>query len=196
MGRLQNILWPKAVAFSFLASFIALWSLQVAKLKDSLNIKSSSDNPNPKTPQGYINFQGLAKTSDKQQSHPGPGVDKPPESKSSDTDTDTSINPSKPATTESARVLPPLPPVPQPGEDMSVALGAFKRMLKQTWKPASGPAPRGTFIVSGMVEVQGPKGVCVLDVRGAYHPKEARWVSIGIGLRRLQPRKQSPKGGI
>lgn len=51
-------------------------------------------------------------------------------------------------------------------------------------------------MVSGLVELTGSKATAVLDVRAAYHPKENRWVAIGVGVRRLQARKQAPKGGI
>ena len=57
------------------------------------------------------------------------------------------------------------------------------------------PPERGTIMISGLVELVGTKATCVVDVRAAYHPKENRWQAIGVGVRRLQSKKQSPKGG-
>ena len=175
------------------ASYSALWSLQVAKIKSFLNIKPNPETREPRTPPGLIDFQRLAKTRDKQQRHPGLGVEDSSDAKPSDTAVSKPL--SRPATSDAAKVLPLLPSLPQSGGDMGSALTAFKQTLAKTWKPAVAPAPRGTFMVSGLVEVLGPKGVCVLDVRAAYHPAESRWVTIGMGVRRIQPRKQGPKGG-
>ena len=186
--RLQSALFPTSMMASMWATYSTLWSLQVAKVKNLLNIKPSSESQGPKVPPGLIDFQRLAKASDGQQRHPSPGVDKMPHGKSPD---------SADAKTDSdgAKVLPVLPTYPQPTGEIGSALSAFKRTLAKTWKPAVEPAPRGTFMVSGLVEVLGPKGVCVLDVRAAYHPAESKWVTIAMGVRRIQSRKQRPKGG-
>ncbi len=86
---------------------------------------------------------------------------------------------------------------PPPGtrEDLASAATAFKTTFSQTWQPTHTPPERGTVLFSGMVELVGPKGVAVLDVRGEYHAAESRWTKVGIGVRRLQSKKQIPRGG-
>ena len=78
---------------------------------------------------------------------------------------------------------------------MTFALAAFKRNLARKWKSNNLPAPRGTCVISGLVELVGPKGTCVLEVSAAYHPGENRFVSLGLAVRRAQPKQQAPRGG-
>ena len=85
--------------------------------------------------------------------------------------------------------------LPLPGEDYAHASRAFKKTLAKNWsKGMSLEPPRGTLLISGLVELYGPKGFCVLDVRAAYEPRASQWVAVSIGLRRAQPRVQKPKG--
>lgn len=184
------------MASSFWASYTTILSLQVARAKQILGIKSEPDKNSPQAPAGFVDFQKLAKTTNKQESHSGAGIEKTSGSESKSPEIMPTKSSSKAASSDAARVLPPLPSIPQPGGDMSSALMAFKRTLAKTWHPPSTPPERGTFMVSGLIELAGSKAVCVLDVQAVYHPRDSRWVAIGIGVRRLQQRKQGPKGGI
>lgn len=181
------------MASSLWAIPASMWSMQMARVKELLGVKSEPQKPDPNAPTGFIDFQRFAKASSKQESHPGAGADKISEPKSSDMISTKAS--SKAVLSDAARVLPPLPSIPQPGGGMTSAVTAFKRTLAKTWQPASIPPERGTFIVSGLVELTGSKAICVLDVHAAYHPRESRWVVVSIGVRRVQARKQSPKGG-
>jgi len=71
---------------------------------------------------------------------------------------------------------------------------AFKAKLAQTWKPAPNYPPRGSILVSGMVELDSPRAWLVFDVKAAWDPKAKEYDprSMFIQLRRLQPKKQSP----
>lgn len=73
---------------------------------------------------------------------------------------------------------------------------AFKAKLAQTWRPAPSYPPRGSISVSGMVEIDSPRAWLVFDVRAAWDPKTKEYDprSMHIQLRRLQPKKQSPRG--
>ena len=183
------------MASSFWASYTTILSLQVARAKQFLGIKSETEKPSPRVPAGFVDFQQFAKTTNKHESHSGAGIEKTSGSEPKSPEIGSTRPSSKEASPNAARVLPPLPSIPQPGEDMNSALMAFKRNLAKTWHPPSAPPERGTFMVSGLVELTGPKAVCVLDVQGHYHPKESRWVLVGVGIRRVQQRKQGPKGG-
>lgn len=71
---------------------------------------------------------------------------------------------------------------------------AFKVKLAQTWRPAKDYPPRGSILLSGLVELDTPKAWLVLDVTAAWNPKtrdyDAR--SMIIKLRRAQFKKQGP----
>lgn len=192
-SRLRQALWPTPMGLSLWASSTALWSLQLARLKQFFKLKSNPEADDPQAPNGYIDFRRFAKTTDKQPPEAGPGVDPTPNSKAPDPVPAKSTV--SPATSDAGRILPPLPSLPRPGEGLSSAATAFKRTLAKTWRPAGIPLPRGTFLVSGLVEVRGPRGMCVLDVRAAYHPKHSRFEAMAINLRRAQPMNQAPKGG-
>ncbi|KAH7371455.1 hypothetical protein BKA64DRAFT_698951 [Cadophora sp. MPI-SDFR-AT-0126] len=49
---------------------------------------------------------------------------------------------------------------------------AFKAKLAQTWKPAPNYPPRGSILVSGMVELDSPRAWLVFDVKAAWDPKK------------------------
>ncbi|KAL5315012.1 hypothetical protein ACEPPN_017662 [Leptodophora sp. 'Broadleaf-Isolate-01'] len=71
---------------------------------------------------------------------------------------------------------------------------AFKAKLAQTWRPAPSYPPRGSILVSGMVELDSPRAWLVFDVRAAWDPKTKEYDprSMHIKLRRSQAKKQSP----
>ena len=142
-------------------------------------------------PTGYVDFQRLA--NDKRQSQPESGNEKTEDSKQLGSPSAASSSDSKANSRSIA--FPPLPSIPQPSGDMSSALSSFKSTLARTWKPAGIPPPRGTFLVSGLVEVIGSKGLIVLDVHAAYHPEQQVWAGFMMKVRRISPHKQSPRGG-
>jgi len=76
-------------------------------------------------------------------------------------------------------------------------LVAFKNKFTQTWRPAPNYPPRGSVILSGLVEIDSPKAWIVIDVKAAYDPKTKTFDSrcMSLALRRLQMKKQGPPGG-
>ena len=84
-----------------------------------------------------------------------------------------------------------------PGAMDVTASRVFKKTLSREWRSVPGKfePPRGTIMVSGLVEVMGPKGVCVLDTLGAYDTEHGQWVYIRAVVRRWQPTVQKPLGG-
>ena len=195
MSRLQSALWPKPMLSSVWASYGVLWSLQVAKVKSFLNIKSETAPTISSTSPDFIALQRSTENKDKKVSDTTSPTDISTSTKTKTPNLGTSQPSAKSGSEDGSKLLRGLPSIPQPSTEMASALTAFKRTLLKTWRPASVPAPRGTFMVSGLVQVSGPKGHCVLDIRAAYHPAEKRWVAIGMGVRRVQLRKQAPRGG-
>jgi hypothetical protein len=77
------------------------------------------------------------------------------------------------------------------------ALMAFKTKFAQTWRPAPNYPPRGSILVSGLIELDSPKAWLVIDVTAAWDPKTKQYDprSMYLGMRRLQMKKQAPLGG-
>jgi len=77
------------------------------------------------------------------------------------------------------------------------AIQAFKMKFAQTYKPTPDFPPRGSILVSGMVEIDSPKAWLVFDVKAAWDPKERAYDprSMHLKLRRMQMKKQGPLGG-
>ncbi|KAF2730050.1 hypothetical protein EJ04DRAFT_515500 [Polyplosphaeria fusca] len=80
---------------------------------------------------------------------------------------------------------------------LTLDLSTFRRTFRRhhQFPHAVFEAPRGTFIVSGLVEVIGEKAKMTVDVQGAYDPREGRYVTVSIKLRSVMDYKQRPKGG-
>lgn len=75
---------------------------------------------------------------------------------------------------------------------------AFSGTLSKHYKPVKKMPPRGSIIVSGLVEIDAPKAWLVIDVRAAYQPIERVFHpgSMIVKVRRIQPKKQSAQGGL
>lgn len=99
-----------------------------------------------------------------------------------------------PAASGRANILWPLPGVSKPSSEMATATTAFRNNLARNWKFASAPEPRGSLIVSGLVEIEGPQGVCVMDVHATYHPQLPEWVTVAMGVRRIGISGRRSKG--
>ncbi|PBP25871.1 hypothetical protein BUE80_DR003153 [Diplocarpon rosae] len=71
---------------------------------------------------------------------------------------------------------------------------AFRTKFSQTWRPAPDFPPRGSILVSGMVELDAPKAWLVFDVKASWDPKTRAYDprSMVVKLRRMQPKKQGP----
>lgn len=189
--RLKRMLWPVSVARSLYASFLHLITLRLVKYQQFLNSKLPEDKRHkifseeqlraleavdflkvpPKIKEASGSEAGKV-------SHP----EEPPKAK-------LDRGPSS-----STSVFPPLPSLPETGGDFNLAFKIFKRILAKASKDSTLHGERGVCLVSGLVEVEGPKAVCVMDVRAFYHPGDSRWVSIAIGIRRMQARQQYPRG--
>ncbi|KAI9784817.1 MAG: hypothetical protein M1839_001547 [Geoglossum umbratile] len=196
-NRLQQALWPSSLSNSFLATYVAVFSHSWERVKEIFSADSRERKGDQQAALDRFfrvtqsRTEGLEKRSDPASA---PSTSDSPEPSG---ETSTKDVPSRASTAESPSkdVLPPLPPIPQANEYTSVPVSAFRNTLKRTWRPAAPVVPRGSIIVSGLVEVIGTKSVCVIDVRAAYNPAKSKWEVVQIGTRRLQEHSQAPKGG-
>jgi hypothetical protein len=76
------------------------------------------------------------------------------------------------------------------------AFVAFKTKFAQTWRPAPNYPPRGSILVSGLIELDSPKAWLVIDVKAAWDPKTKQYDprSMHLVMRRLQMKRQAPLG--
>lgn len=195
-AKLQKALWPTSIASSFWASSKTMTSLQYAKLKSVLDFSSdsqTSSSENSNAPD--LKLQRLSQQTSPQEQKSAPGSDGVMPAGSSIFNSAPGQSSTKPGSSDLSKLLPVLPSLPDVGDDTVSAVNAFKKTFAQTWRPARAPPERGTVMFSGMVELVGPKGVAVLDVHAAYHAAESRWTQISVAPRRIQLRKQRPKGG-
>ncbi|KAF2482280.1 hypothetical protein BDY17DRAFT_298259 [Neohortaea acidophila] len=82
-----------------------------------------------------------------------------------------------------------------PPLDITIARHVFSATLSKLWNPKKAEAPRGTFLVEGIVEVNGGTGKVIFDVSGFYDPRANKFVNINAGIRKVKRWKQRPKGG-
>ncbi|KAL8950738.1 MAG: hypothetical protein Q9222_003235 [Ikaeria aurantiellina] len=194
--KLQKALWPTSLASSMWASYKTMASLQYAKLRGYLKPFSDPQASSSESAEGPdLSLQDMhQKTTPQTQKSPSTSEGEDSTKKSDQGEASDQASTRAP-TSDFSRLLPSYPGLPSMNDDMTSAMSAFKKTFAQTWRPASTPPERGTVMFSGMVELVGPKGVAVLDVRGIYHAAESRWTNVGIAVRRIQSKKQSPRGG-
>ncbi|KAL8732635.1 MAG: hypothetical protein Q9166_002610 [cf. Caloplaca sp. 2 TL-2023] len=186
--KLQKALWPTSLASSIWASYKTMASLQFDKLKSYLKLSSEPASTTPaSSPALTLQKLNHKISPPKQESSPTPESKQPEESVAPAESVDERSTSQDPSESKPFQLKFPPPGV---GDDLASAATAFKTTFSQTWRPASIPPERGTVIFSGMVELVGPKGVMVLDVRGAYHAADSKWTKVGIAVRRVQSKRQ------
>lgn len=77
--------------------------------------------------------------------------------------------------------------------DLSTFRQSFHKEQRQIIRKLQ--PPRGTFLVSGLVEIIGERAKMTLDVIGAYDPKKGRYVMVKAQVRSVTQYRQDPKGG-
>ena len=196
-SRLENAIRPVPIAKALWAGGEVLWDSNVKRVKQMLSLDSATA---PSTLKVGISppksaTQQLQESLEESEGGDMPATQPSHQKKDDNTKEETSSPPSR-ISNKSDRVwLQVLPALPKPGNDIAKVSQAFKKTLAKNWKPASMDPPRGTCRVSGILEIFGPKGIFLLDVVGIYHPAEAKWLSVGVAIRRKAPRSQRPKGG-
>ncbi|KAI4128834.1 MAG: hypothetical protein LQ338_002534 [Usnochroma carphineum] len=195
-SKLQKALWPESLASSAWASQKTFVFLQYAKIKNVLAFSSSSEASSSKESKSpSLRLQNISQQTGSKEQEPDRKSDRDLPANSPTFNQTSDQPPTENGSTNVSKWLPVTPTIPNLGNDIVSAGEAFKKTFAKTWRPAHVPPERGTVMFSGMVELVGPKGVAVLDVHAAYHAAESRWSQIAIAPRRVQPRKQSPRGG-
>ena len=189
VARFQSALYPLPMIKSFWASYSTYLSLQVARLKQLLNVDPSK-NSKPALPPGMVTLDQVSEGGTKKESQSHAQLDRMSDPKSSDVDSAKSS--SRRTLSDASKILGSVPSIPQFGADLSVALQEFKKTLSKNWQQPHAFGERGTFLVMGLVRIEGPKAYCVVDIKAAYHPRERRYTQIASGVKYLIPKRQAP----
>ena len=191
VARLESALVPLPIVKSLWASCSTYCSLQLAKLQQVLKTTPASSDDGPQLPVATLPpLDPLQEEDSSEETQSRTQMDKMSDPKSDVGSTKGLAKSSSPDNSKLSRWLPPLP---QPDSDIASAITEFKRTLAKNWHRPSPLGERGTFIVRGDIELTGPQASCVLEVVADYHPQEARYKSVGIGLKYFLPRRQRPR---
>ena len=183
---------PFPAAKSFWASYSTYCSLQLARLKQLLNIDSPSSDTSSQFPVDAVRAGQLQEDNSKQETQPRTQMNKMSDPKP-DVGSNKSSAESAPSSDSSSRLYESLPSLTQPGSDIGSAVTEFKRTLAKTWRPPSVFGERGTFVVRGQLELKGPTGSCVLEILADYHPGEASYRTLGVAPKYILPYRQRPR---
>ncbi|KAJ9648596.1 hypothetical protein H2201_000927 [Coniosporium apollinis] len=195
-GRLNRVLWPTAAFSSFYATSRYMFLLRLNQTKQLLGLA-------PKEDEKIVQLRAALEAV-----HPGaqtmlPKPAPPGTSGRSAADPAKGIAPiALPAPPQGQRApeaggkekaasLPSLPTI----QRQPIAMSVFANTWVKNWTPLNVEAPRGSIVVSGLIEVQGSKARATMDVVAAYDPKQNKYVAMSLGVRRVQDKKQAPKGG-
>ncbi|KAF1959404.1 hypothetical protein CC80DRAFT_440888 [Byssothecium circinans] len=85
--------------------------------------------------------------------------------------------------------------LPDPTKVPTLDLSHFRHTFRHNHRHFHLSPPRGTFIVSGLIEIVGDRAKMTLDVTAAYDPKMGRYVMLRANLRHVVDYQQRPKGG-
>lgn len=193
-ARLKRALWPEAAFSSVYATASYIVHLEWHKMKQLLGLVPSPDEEIKELQKRNLQImQQLTQLGAKPPPGHGPAATDtsqrvaPPAAGFSD-----AVIPSSSSSTKDKNIA--LPEGTSPAN--LVAISIFAHTLARTWKPLDiKEAPRGTVIVSGLIEVKGSKARVTVDVNAAYDPKQDKYVIIKAGIRRLQDKHQRPLGG-
>ncbi|KAI9840249.1 MAG: hypothetical protein M1837_001832 [Sclerophora amabilis] len=198
-ARLRRTLFPRSISYSFLAFFNVLWSSQVDSFKKIWGSKSSNGHDistiigDPEDmKQGNPKQRQLQQDVNAFSDHSSSARD-PPGSNSRGYSPQANF-PNIQSLTSKNGALTPNPPLPQSSGQLNSAIGAFKQTFASTWSPLHFDIPRGSILVSGLVEINGSRAMSSVDVTAAYNPKTRQWAAVSIRLRSFREKTQKPKG--
>ena len=206
-NRINRTLWPGAALSSLYASLRVLCRIQWQKAKETLGIQTKPTREEEQLRQSMLAIQRMQEKqlgwsganlprspSDvAKQPPPDPNRAHPQDPPSSKSDGVTGHAADRPSSTSS---LPKLPAGSLPsGSEIPMALHVFQANMAKNRVSQKMEPPRGTCIVSGLIEISGSKARATLDVRAAYHPQQAKFVVISAGVRSFKLHRQPPMGG-
>ncbi|KAF4311057.1 hypothetical protein GTA08_BOTSDO13236 [Botryosphaeria dothidea] len=160
--RLKRTLWPVAVASGTLASTQYLWHVKMNQLREWFGLRPKVD-PTIDVLARHLEAMQRAKQAGSNRPLAPPPNTSERTVASTNTNTSTNTGGKTAAAAEKFTEFEPIPP-------QSIAMSIFSTTLLKNWKTPQLEAPRGTIIVTGLIEIRGDKARTVLDVAAAYDP--------------------------
>lgn len=206
--QLRRTVWPTAALSASFPSLRYQFDVQFNKIRQMLgmepsyeedvlhikrqlevmaSIKEGKGSPISTRPTPSVSTQSTRSSS------PSTQVDASatPTSKSTSSD---QANSSADERQEPKTLIPKIPSLGGESKPEPVSFFLFMINFRKSSKPFALEAPRGTLLLSGLVEVIGAKGRATIDVVAAYNPTSNQFEIVSPTIRRIQPKSQAPKG--
>jgi hypothetical protein len=185
--RLKQTLWPSAMALSSWNFVKVLVADDAKRIAIMLGIRPHP--PSIPTMDKFINHQFMEVG--------GLGKFGPPINSSQPSDGKKTMVPTPQGTPDSNA------PQTKPSElqlseltrlYLSRPFTAFKAKFFQVYKPLRDYPPRGSIVVTGLVELESPRAYLVMEVDAAWNPKTNKYDSrsMAMKLKSVSPKKQGP----
>jgi len=152
-------------------------------LRERPNTKHLNEGSKPSRDSGASLSKGL------------PPTQTSPSSSSSSSSPSSQSNDGESPPGSSGETAPRLPSIVPRGESKPVTLALMMQNLRKHRAHVHIEPPRGSIVVTGLIEVIGTRGRTTLDVTAAFDPKADEYLVWSWRPRRIQPKRQVPKGG-
>lgn len=191
-SQIQNVTRPRPMLSALWASYRTFWSLLRARIYDMVTLHPKQDFK-AISPSTSLSLQNMVKAGQREDTQTNTSIKDlslkhkkdPSESDLIEDRSEVPINPPKLSSSEFISSL---------RQDMNAAFTTFHQTLQRNWKKPVN-FERGTIFVTGLIQLEGSKAFCTLDVVASYHPREARWVTCDFHLRQLVHRIRTPRSG-
>ncbi|KAF1992614.1 hypothetical protein K402DRAFT_399701 [Aulographum hederae CBS 113979] len=193
----QDLLWPSATFWSFYATSKFIFKQSMQRLKQGLGIEPSTQDRHQQILNHSKNTRDIVDALRNKQSpfRPGSGDSSTGETPGQPTSTITPPSNIPKGAPGQRGSFPQITEMQAPGSRNPQAYAIFFSSLVKNQKKFSRDPPRGTIVVSGLIEILGSKARITLDVTAAYDPKRNEYVVISAAPRQFTRKVQVPKGG-
>lgn len=201
---MEQTLWPSAVASSVWTIGWASVKMKFNSMAEYLGFESSEPNKQPRTTRNNPRVQAMFEkwaenekrkdlaTRQPDQVRNSDVVSRLPDKVGTSTQSPAGAGKSSPGSDEAKKPM----ALSLASAHMSVhaTLQAVKEKYQRWRRPLLNFPPRGSIMVSGLVELEGPKAWLTFDVIGWFNPKTNNYDMncLHVSLRRVQKKQQSP----
>ena len=204
--RTMRLIWPTGMVNSLYAYIQTMWTFQSQKFRAALGIDTKAQ---PGSPEYRVNHMlqilqaqqsgNQARTLGKTQTDPGSvGSSAQAGSGMESTTADQAArSPTADAssTDDNRWYMPSMKKSGGQEAEHTIAAAMFAHTLQKSWTHTTREPPRGTCVVTGLVQMKGQRGIVTLDIQAFYDPKAGKFTAINVSPKLLKKRNQAPRGG-
>ena len=184
--RSKEIFQPRPILSAMWASWTTFWSSRWARIHTMITYGSKPEDLSTESPSISLNLQNLIKVRPNEDNQINSGMNDPPPEPDKDlseagrTKDQSQVSPNSKQSSNSDDLSP-------LRQDLNAALEDFSFNLSKDWKPPKLVPERGTVLAFGLIQLDGPRASCLLEVTALYDPQESRFrSSVGIKIRGMQ----------